>query len=564
MAIGNYSDVFASSEGRIESIEIVGTTPSTAAEIPGPDAMSSKVGQKLQDSSLQHDIQSLYRTGYFKRVEALPNRVPDRGFQLRFVCEEYPTINAIIISGNVSISSNILLDNSPLRVGDVLNTRKTAQLIDQIESTYRARGFDLARVVQSILVTDRIVLIYVSEGTISEIDIDGIPTKLKPVILREIKSHPGGYFNTAQLRSDRERILKLGYFSDVDPPRLDESSEQGRVKVIFGTRPRKINILDAGLEYYEQTGQQPLTGFVRTDFHHLLIPSDVISLKLQGAWHDSGAYLQGYAARYTQPWLLNQWPISISLGGWSEVINEFLTKDRNNSNRLSFSNRRVGVDLGVRYPLSNLLSLGSVAKVEDVFPDSTSQIDPYKLRSIGCNLEFTTVSNVANPRNGVYSLASYEIGGKIGGLSLGGLVFTRWVTTLAGFIEIASSDVLATRVVAGCFTPEPTNGFTFENEGFDLGGSNTIRGYKESFPIFVGNKELLMNIEWRHDFTPTFQGVVFWDTGRAFSTGWSTSFNGFLSGWGVGLRAFTPIGPLRIDLALGESYIIHFGLGQTF
>ncbi|NBV84513.1 hypothetical protein EBR57_10415 [bacterium] len=203
-------------------------------------------------------------------------------------------------------------------------------------------------------------------------------------------------------------------------------------------------------------------------------------------------------------------------------------------------------------------------KYETVDPDSSSGIADYSIHSLSLKTDYRTIGNTTNPRNGVYIVNTVEAGGNLGFVDLGGLSFVRVVSTTAGFTEVGSKGIIAARITVGAFYPDPGASSTFENEGFDLGGPNTIRGYKETFPIFVGNKELLFNLEYRHDLTDTFQVVGFWDTGQAFTSDWPQTTAGFMSGYGVGIRFYTPVGPLRLDLAQGEALIIHFGLGQSF
>ncbi len=552
-----------SKERLIDDIRYDSLTSPSSSILPKIASLNSKIGQRVQDSLVFQDINFLYLTGNFKTVEALPTTISGNQLILFFKVQEYPTVNEIKVFGASAISQNILINLSPLSKGDVMNTVQLQKYKDDIETLYHTRGYDLAQVLQIVFTPSRDVVIDVTEGELSSIEIHGVSPNLIPVALREIKSRPGGHFNTRRLREDRERLLKLGYFSDVESPHLEDSLDHRRVKVIFNTHPRKTNAFDAGLEYYEQKGEQPLTGFLRTDLRHLGIPSDLTSIKIQAAW-DTAPYIQGYAARYTQPWIFNAIPVSFSTGIWSETLNEFLTRDRNSVSRATFSNQRVGTDVEFTYPVFDELSLSLRGKSESVFPDETSGISNYDIHSLSLKMDYRLLKNVPNPRTGIYTINMIELGGNLAGINLGGLSFTRIVSTLAGFMEVSSPGILAARVTVGVFRPDTGTSTTFESEGFDLGGPNTIRGYKETFPIFVGNKEILLNLEYRHDLTDTLQGVLFWDTGEAFSSGWPTSTNGFVSGYGVGIRFYTPVGPLRLDIAQGEALILHFGLGQTF
>jgi outer membrane protein insertion porin family len=45
------------------------------------------------------------------------------------------------------------------------------------------------------------------------------------------------------------------------------------------------------------------------------------------------------------------------------------------------------------------------------------------------------------------------------------------------------------------------------------------------------------------------KGVIFFDTGNS-ATGFGNAFSGFLSSYGLGIRWFSPIGPLRLEYGI--------------
>ncbi|NBV43253.1 hypothetical protein EBR96_10890, partial [bacterium] len=349
-----------------------------------------------------------------------------------------------------------------------------------------------------------------------------------------MRSKPGTFFNSRRLREDRDRLLRLSYFSDVSPPRLEPAPDKQQVNVVFDVTSRRINTVDAGLEYLERSGsEEPLTGFVRTELHHQLIPSDILAVKLQAFWDVDRPGLQGYSFKYAQPWLLNAFPLYASVGTWSERRTEFLTQDRNNTNRESFTNLRVGSDIQFSYPILDTLSVSIRGLRESVMPQSSTAIKGYDIRSFGIQLNHTTVGNPTNPRNGVIWTTTYEMGGNLGWVNLGGLTFKRAHSVFAAFTEIGDFGVLGARTSIGAFSPDASSAGTFENEGFDVGGPNTLRGYKETNPAYIGNKEILLNFEYRQDLISNLQGVIFLDYGYAFTGEWPTDTRNFKSGYGV-------------------------------
>ena len=97
-----------------------------------------------------------------------------------------------------------------------------------------------------------------------------------------------------------------------------------------------------------------------------------------------------------------------------------------------------------------------------------------------------------------------------------------------------------------------------------MGGAGSLRGYKEIDHPFIGNKQVLFNTELRFNFNQTVQTVLFYDFGKTFQDKINFDLETYETGFGAGLRFFTPVGPLRIDVARSNHTIIHFGLGQLF
>jgi translocation and assembly module TamA len=106
---------------------------------------------------------------------------------------------------------------------------------------------------------------------------------------------------------------------------------------------------------------------------------------------------------------------------------------------------------------------------------------------------------------------------------------------------------------------------------FRAGGDNSVRGYAyqelgvQQGDATVGGRYLATaSAEYQYWFKPTWGAAVFYDAGNA-----ANSLGGLhpKSGYGVGARYKSPVGPINVDLAYGHAtrrVRLHFSLGFTF
>jgi translocation and assembly module TamA len=152
-----------------------------------------------------------------------------------------------------------------------------------------------------------------------------------------------------------------------------------------------------------------------------------------------------------------------------------------------------------------------------------------------------------------------------------------------GLNKTPGRSVLALRALAGLaagasqFSLPP-------DQRFYAGGSGTIRGYRYQSvgPLFYngnpkgGTAINAGSVEFRQRFGTNFGTAVFLDAGNVSQN--LNPFNGQLkTGAGAGLRYYTPIGPIRLDVAVplqrrsgpgvanpDDAFEIYIGLGQAF
>ena len=149
------------------------------------------------------------------------------------------------------------------------------------------------------------------------------------------------------------------------------------------------------------------------------------------------------------------------------------------------------------------------------------------------------------------------------GHGLGGKYdFYKFTTEGRFYKGLGNGHILALRLQGGYIDGDVSYGNLF-----DLGGSNTLRGYEDD--QFKGKKMYAATLEYRFPIAKKVQGVLFTDGGSTWGIDngqipWYEDDDGFQWSCGVGLRLQTPIGPIRLDYGHGDKNKFHFSFGTQF
>ncbi|MFW6266974.1 MAG: BamA/TamA family outer membrane protein, partial [Halanaerobium sp.] len=193
--------------------------------------------------------------------------------------------------------------------------------------------------------------------------------------------------------------------------------------------------------------------------------------------------------------------------------------------------------------------------------DSGETIYDNSLRSLTLGFDRDTSNNRFHPTSG--SINNFEL--EHAGDFIGGeMDFTKFNWDSRRYFSGFKDHAWAVRMKLGLSEPRTP----LEAEEYDLGGSDSLRGYERSdFDDETPNNNLLLlNLEYRIPFNDSFTGVLFTDAGNVWEDRDSIALNDLNYGYGLGVRMNTPVGQLRLDYGWDEEQDgqLHFSIGNTF
>ena len=363
------------------------------------------------------------------------------------------------------------------------------------------------------------------------------------VIRRELKVIEGGYFSGNKLKRSTQNLYRLGFFEEVEVnTKKGSSNEEMLLDIHVKERPTGMFAFGIGYSSVERT-----IGTIQISQNNLFGRGQSLSGK---------ASLSNKASRYTlsfiEPWLFDK-PLlaGIDLFNWEYEYDEY-TKDSTGGKL------KLGFPLGLDFTRGSAIYTYDDAEIRDVLETASQTIKDMIGRSVTSSLTLGIPRDSRdrrfNARKGsVNSLTVEYAGGFLGGDNY----FTKYMARSAWFFPFFLDSAFSIQGKWG-YIDQRSGGTLPVYEKFTLGGMNTVRGFRNGTisPIdpatgdrIGGEKMMVYNIEFRFPLQKEqgVMGVLFFDAGNVFTKDESYTFSGMRSGAGVGIRWYSPVGPLRLE-----------------
>lgn len=396
------------------------------------------------------------------------------------------------------------------------------------------------------------------------------PTTLKGLrdmhesfVRRRLTLHQGEPFSPVAIEAARKDLADMGVFSVVRAVPADALDPEGQLPITFDLTERPLHAVDLNLGYSTDLGVN-----FTTAWHDRNMFGNAEQLNLTAAAQLGGNALTkpGYqvGAQFIKPdFLARDQALEIDLNAIKQSLQAY---DQTALLERIVINRKLSPHWTA--------SLGLSGEQESITQEGETR--HYNLAGIPASLRYDSTTSLLDPINGVRASLSLTPT-----ISLGARNETFFITQLTGstYLDLLDNgrSVLALRGLVGEASGVGVLGLP-PDQRFYAGGSATVRGYRYQSlgPQFPDRKPIggttiaTGTVELRQRILDSYGVAAFVDVGQVSATG-APFTSAWRAGAGVGARYYTPIGPIRADIAVplnklpgGDTFEVYIGIGQAF
>jgi len=509
-------------------------------------------------------------------IDAFKVEIKDANAGLRIKITEGAKriIEDIVIKGALVIPKKKILDSVRIKAGDPYNGVDISDARYRIIDLYWHSGFIDAKVdIKQESGEKGIKIIFeIEEGKITLFGntvVSGNAYTKNEVIKRELPYKSGEPLDPYLLAKTRQRLYKLGLFTEVDVDALGKEDSEQNVHIKL--KEGKAGAVEFGVGYgdYER-----YRGSFDVSYRNLFGMNRQMSFRTEVSTIE-----QRYILNYTEPWFLGkQIPFKAFL------IKEEKTEKAIETRETRYKLRRHTASVGLEKKFSERVKGDiyydfSLVKTFEVKPDvilTKEDTGTVAISGIRPDIAYDSRDNPFDPRKGV--LAGITVKAATDYL-LSETDFIKTIISGSVYKELSKYFVVAVSLKSGL-----AQGFNGTKdlplvERFFLGGRTTVRGYEQdtlgpkgaSGTPTGGNAYVLTNLELRTYIGKGFGFVTFLDGGNVWRRTNDIKISEMKYTAGGGIRYNTPVGPLRVDYGhkldreRGESRgEVHFSIGHAF
>lgn len=572
---------------RATNVQIIGAN--TELEQIIRKVIKTQTGGETSQNQLQQDIETILDTGLF--ADATVNSISTSA-GVNVVYQVQPiVVQALQLSGAKVLTYQVALENFKNQIGKDISPAELEKIVKQINQWYQDNGYTLARVLSIQPNNQGILTVNLAEGLVGDIkfrflDEEGkkvdrngnsIQGRSKADFLRQqLKLEPGKVFAENLARQDIQTLYKLGLFKSVnvafegDAKKLDliyELQEIGARSINLGGGYNADDGISVILSYRDQNVggvNDSLSTSVEINRQDVLFNSNFNS-----PYRETNPERLGYNIKtFRRRELSDTFDDKIKLANGDKV------REGKIGTSVSLEQEIDGWDAAVGF---NYTRVTIRDRKGNITPRDANN-NQLSLSDTGID-DLTTVSftatkdqrdNLVKPTQGSVLSFTTEQSIPVGN---GQITMNRLRGNYSQFMPVTLFNSNEPQVFALNLQAGTVVGDLPPYETFNLGGSNSVRGYDVG-KVGSGRSYVLASAEYRFPIFPIAGGVIFADFATDLGSGDTVigepakvrnkPGSGF--GYGAGVRVDSPLGLIRADLGIndqGESRV-HIGIGQKF
>jgi len=533
----------------------------------------------LDEDILKNDIQLLtayyFDHGYLDVNISEPKidlRDPKR-IRIEIEIAEGPQyrLGTIDFKGDVLTTKETLFTIIKLKRNDVYSNSAIRRDISLLTEAFANQGYAYVEINPETSVDSKNLLVHLtfdiekkSRVSFERIQITGNTKTRDKVIRRELRVAEGELYTISGMNKSRSRLKRTGLFKEVDFTTSRGSTDE-KINLDIKVEEAPTGALSFGVGY---SSIENVTGTVSLSERNLFGYGYQGILKVK--W---GAETQDVRLGFTDPYFLGY-----NFAGGIDLYHERLEIFETYKYKVAGGDLRFGKELTEKLRVDSMYKLETV-DVYEVTEDASRYIKEQEGKATTSALSLTFTSDTrddfyAPSRGARHSLFLQYAGGILGGDNY----FVKAVGETSWFFPLPLKTVLSLRGKVGVV--EPYGGKkTPIYEKFFVGGLYTVRGFEygtagpidENEDPLGSEKMVAFNAELLFPLSREIglKGAIFWDIGKGFDE-WK-DITPLRTGAGVGLRWFSPLGPIHIDLGFnldpepGEKRkVFDFTMGTVF
>jgi len=547
-------------------------------------AGSSKFDQDLLDEDLFRVYTFYLDNGFLESKVQNPQAYLDpdqeRVYVSMFIQEgDQYKVAQVRVQGDLVASEEDLRKGLSLIEGEIYSESVVRRDLQYLSDTYSNLGYHLAQIDRDLRLEKSLRLVYITYNIrkgpriyLERINVKGNLRTLDPVIRRELAIREGYLYSDADVRRSKSRLMRLGYFEQVDS--FDRpGSELDRMVLDFGLKEAKSGTLMAGagyssLEQFFLSLQYQQRNFLGRGYN--------LNTTLR-----SSSFATDFFCDFEDPYLL-QSDYHLGINAYSYRTRYYYFDESRTGAAVTIGRKLPHTEysygfLAYSWDLADLEHFSEASRIYERVPNNAPT------SSLTLSWKRNALNNYMDPTRGSYSVASAEYaGGPLGGENnfTKALAETRYYLPLPGK-KIGHYLALRGRIA---YLWNPDSEKLLITERFFLGGSNSLRGYEPGSvsPVYVedtgeetrigGNKMLLLSADYIIPLGPSgFKLALFYDAGNAYNDNQGIDLDQLRQDWGVGVLWSSPLGPLRFELGFPiereegeETQVFNFGMGTVY